>query len=122
MDRGMDGSISIGLCLKWCLLDVHVGCATESVGLTMDDGRCVAVCNIWHCRLWEVKNCIRTKTQNYMQQPEIESFIVSCEMPAIWLHPESKWRKLVLLWNHHIWEAENKFTRDISWSVLFSLH
>jgi hypothetical protein len=46
MDTGLAGSISIGLCLKRCPLDVHVGCATESGGLTMDDGRSVAVCNI----------------------------------------------------------------------------
>ena len=46
MDSGMDGSISIGLCSKRCTLDVHVGYATESAGLLMDDGRCVAVCNI----------------------------------------------------------------------------
>jgi hypothetical protein len=45
-DTGMNGSISVGLCSKRCPLDVHVGCATESVGLMMDDGRCVAVCNI----------------------------------------------------------------------------
>ena len=36
MDTGMDGSISIGLCSKRCPLDVHVGCATESVGLMME--------------------------------------------------------------------------------------
>jgi hypothetical protein len=46
IDTGMDGSISIGLCSKRCPLDVHVGCAAESVGLVMDDGRCVTVCNI----------------------------------------------------------------------------
>ena len=46
MDRGMDRSISVVLCLKRCPLDVHVGCATESVGLMTDDGRCIAVCNI----------------------------------------------------------------------------
>lgn len=39
IDTGMDGSISIGLCSKRCPLDVHVGCAAESVGLVMDDGR-----------------------------------------------------------------------------------
>ncbi|XP_069697406.1 SPRY domain-containing protein 3-like isoform X1 [Periplaneta americana] len=39
IDTGMDGSISIGLCSKHCPLDVHVGCATESVGLMTDDGR-----------------------------------------------------------------------------------
>ena len=46
MDTALDGSISIGLCSKRCPLDVHVGCAIESVGLMMDDGRCFAVCNI----------------------------------------------------------------------------
>jgi hypothetical protein len=46
MDTGMDGSISVGLCSKRCPLDVRVGCATESVGLMMDDGRCVAIYNI----------------------------------------------------------------------------
>jgi len=46
MDTGMDGSISIGLYSKRCPLDVHVGCATESVELMMGDGRCIAVCNI----------------------------------------------------------------------------
>ena len=46
IDTGMDGSISIGLCSKRYPVDAHVGCATESVGLMMDDGRCVAVCNI----------------------------------------------------------------------------
>ena len=51
MDTGMNGSISIGLCSKRCPPDVRVGCATVSVGLMMDDGRCVAVCNIRRCRL-----------------------------------------------------------------------
>ena len=46
MDIGMDGSISVGLCSKRCPLDVHVGCATESIGLLMDDGRSISVCNI----------------------------------------------------------------------------
>ena len=46
MDTGMNGSISVGLCSKRCPLDVLVGCATESVGLMMYDGRCIAVCNI----------------------------------------------------------------------------
>ena len=46
MDTSMDGSISVGLCSKRCLLDVHVGCANESVGLMMDDGRCIAICNM----------------------------------------------------------------------------
>jgi hypothetical protein len=46
MDAAVDGSISIGLCLKRCPLDVNVGCATEYVGLMMDDERCAAVCNI----------------------------------------------------------------------------
>jgi hypothetical protein len=46
IDTGMEGSNSVGLCSKWRPLDVHVGCAAESVGLTMDDGRCIAVCNI----------------------------------------------------------------------------
>jgi hypothetical protein len=46
MDTSMDGSISIGLCSKRCPPDVHVSCATESIGLMMDDGRCIAVCNI----------------------------------------------------------------------------
>ena len=46
MDCSMDGSISVGLCLKRCPLDVHVGCATESIGFMTDDVRCVAVCNI----------------------------------------------------------------------------
>jgi len=85
-DTGMDGSISIGLCSKRCPLDVHVGCATESVGLTLVDGRCVAVCKIWSCRLWEMKNCIRTKTQNYVRRPEIKSIIVLCVMAVIWLY------------------------------------
>jgi hypothetical protein len=44
IDTGMDGSISIGLCSKRCPLDVHVGCATESVGLMADDGRYILVC------------------------------------------------------------------------------
>jgi Fe-S oxidoreductase len=46
LDTGTDGNISIGLCSKQCPLDVHIGCVTESVGLTMDDGRFIAVCNI----------------------------------------------------------------------------
>ena len=46
IDTGMDGSISVGLCSKRYPLDVHVGCATESVGLMLDDGRCVALCDI----------------------------------------------------------------------------
>ena len=46
MDTGMEGSISVGLCSKRCPLDVHVGCATESVGLMMDDGRYILVFNI----------------------------------------------------------------------------
>jgi hypothetical protein len=46
MDTGMDGSITVGLCSLRCPLDVHVGCATESVGLMMDVGKCIAVCNI----------------------------------------------------------------------------
>jgi hypothetical protein len=70
-------------------VDAHVGCATESVGLMSYDGRCVAVCNIWSCRLWEMKNCIRTEIQNYMWQPQIQSIIASCVMPVIWLHLES---------------------------------
>ena len=45
MDIVMDGSIAVGLCSKQCPLNVHGGCATESVVLMMDDGRCVAVCN-----------------------------------------------------------------------------
>ncbi|PSN34268.1 SPRY domain-containing protein 3, partial [Blattella germanica] len=39
VDTGMDCSISIGLCSKRHPLDVHIGSATESVGLTLDDGR-----------------------------------------------------------------------------------
>ena len=35
------------------------------------------------------KNCIRTKTQMYVQQPEINSIIVLCVMSVIWLHLES---------------------------------
>jgi len=46
MDTGMDGSISFGLCSKRCPLDVQVGCATESVGHMMDDGKCVEICNV----------------------------------------------------------------------------
>jgi len=33
MDTGMNGSSSVRLCSKRCPLDVHDGCATESVGL-----------------------------------------------------------------------------------------
>ena len=39
IDTGMEGSISIGVCSKRYPLDVHVGCATESIGLMTDDGR-----------------------------------------------------------------------------------
>ena len=46
IDTGTDGSVSVGLCSKRCPLDVHVGCATESIGLLMDDGRSISVCNI----------------------------------------------------------------------------
>jgi len=46
MDTGMNGIISVGLCSRRCPLDVRDGCAAESVGLMMDDGKCVAVCDI----------------------------------------------------------------------------
>jgi len=31
----------------------------------------------------EIVDCIRTKTQNYVLQPEIKSLIVWCVMPVI---------------------------------------
>lgn len=43
IDTGVDGSISVGLCSKRCPMDLHVGCATESIGLMTDDGRYVEV-------------------------------------------------------------------------------
>jgi hypothetical protein len=98
---------------------VHVGCATESVGVMMEGT--FAFCNIWSCRLWEMKICIRTEIQNYVRQPEIKSIIVLCVMSVIWLHLEHKWKVRGLLWRHHIWEAENMFVKEISWSASFSL-
>jgi hypothetical protein len=38
---------------------------------------------------WEMENCIRTKTQNCVWQPEIESIIAWCVMAVMWLHLES---------------------------------
>jgi hypothetical protein len=82
VDTGMEGSISIGLCTKRCPLDVHVGCATESVGLMADDGRYILVCIC----LFMISSLLSVSV--------IETLVVWSEFLAT--HPEVRVRFLAL--------------------------